>query len=96
MNLNVENMSKLDEKFIKHYDEESVAGYILEVEVKYPERLHNRHNDLPFLPEIMNTKKCISLFVIFMIKKICRKLKNFKTSIELWINTNECAKRGSI
>ena len=69
MNLNVENISKLDEKLMKHYDEERDAGYILEVDVKYPERLHNLHNDLPFLPERMNTKKCISLFVIFMIKK---------------------------
>ena len=28
-----------------------LKGYILEVDVKYPKRLHNFHNNLPFIPE---------------------------------------------
>ena len=36
-----------NEKFIKNYDEDSDIAYILEVDVEYPKRLHNVHNDLP-------------------------------------------------
>ena len=36
---------------IKNYNEESDEGYLLEVDVQYLQKLHERHNDLPFLPE---------------------------------------------
>ena len=32
-------------------------GYVLEVDVEYPKRLHNQHNELPFLPEKMKLGK---------------------------------------
>ena len=32
------NVSKFDEEFIRNYDEDSNKGYILEVDVKYPEK----------------------------------------------------------
>ena len=32
----VKNISKIDEEFIKNYDEDSDKGYIIEVDVKYP------------------------------------------------------------
>ena len=32
-------------------------GYILEVDVDYPRELHERHNELPFLPERMKIGK---------------------------------------
>ena len=32
-------------------NEEIGKGYFLEVDVQYPEKLQERHNDLPFLPE---------------------------------------------
>ena len=32
--------------FIKSYNIESDEGYFLEVDVQYPENLHNLHNDL--------------------------------------------------
>ena len=45
------NIHKFDEKFKKNYDEDSVKGYILEVDVEYPINFLNLHGDLPFLVE---------------------------------------------
>ena len=47
----VEDTSQFNEDFIKNYNEESDEGYFLEVDVQYPENLHEFHNDLPFLKE---------------------------------------------
>ena len=63
------NVSKFDEDFIKNYDEDSNKGYILEVDVEYPETLPNLHSDIPFLAGRMKLKNTISLFANFMIKK---------------------------
>ena len=57
----VKNTSKIDEKFIKNYDEDSDKGYIFEVDVKYPRRLHDLHIDLPFLHKRMKIDKCKKL-----------------------------------
>ena len=61
--LNGKNISKFNGKYIKNYDENSDKGYILEVNIEYPKRLQNLHNDLPFLPERMEIKikKCSKL-----------------------------------
>ena len=32
-------------------------GCFLDVDIQYPENLHNLHNDLPFLPERIKTEK---------------------------------------
>ena len=53
----VKNTSKIDEEFIKNYDEDSDKGYILEVDVKYPRKLHDLHSDLPFLHKRMKIDK---------------------------------------
>ena len=46
----VEYLSKIDEDFIKKYDQNSSKGYILKVDVEYPKNLHDLHSDLPFSP----------------------------------------------
>ena len=51
----------INEEFIKNYNENDKKGYILEVDVKYPKKLHNLHSDLPFLPERMEINKCKKL-----------------------------------
>ena len=56
----VEDLSTIDEDFIKNYDEDSDVGYFIEADVEYPKELHTLHSDLPFLPEIMKANKCNS------------------------------------
>ena len=53
----IEDTSQFNEDFIKNYNEENDEGYFLEVDVKYLEKLHELHNDLPFLPERMKIEK---------------------------------------
>ena len=48
----------INEEFIKNYNENDKKGYILEVDIKYPKKLHNLHSDLPLLPERMEINKC--------------------------------------
>ena len=50
--------NKINEEFIKNYNENDIKGYIVEVDVKYPKRLLELHSDLPFLSERMEVKKC--------------------------------------
>ena len=57
----VEYTSKINEEFIKNYNENSYKGYILEVDVKYPKKLHDLHSDLPFLPKRIKVDKCKKL-----------------------------------
>ena len=42
-------------------DNNNKKGYILEVDVKYPKKLHDSHGDLPFLPKRMKIDKCKKL-----------------------------------
>ena len=51
----------INEDFIKNYDENNDKGYIFEIGVKYPKRLHELHSDLPFLSERMEINKCKKL-----------------------------------
>ena len=50
----IEDTSKFNEGFIKKSNEESDEGYFIEVDIEYPEKLHELHNDLTFLPENEN------------------------------------------
>ena len=52
----IKDTSQFNEDFIKNYNEE-IEGYFFEVNIQYPEKLHELHNDLPVLPERMKIKK---------------------------------------
>ena len=47
----MEDISKIDEYFVKDYDKNNNKGYILDVDIDYFSKLQNLHSDLPFLPE---------------------------------------------
>lgn len=47
--LDVRNILKL----LENSNETSEIGFALEVDIAYPQSLHDEHNDLPYLPERM-------------------------------------------
>ena len=58
----VNDIFEINEKFVKSYNKNSGKGYILEVDLDYPSKLHKLHSDMPFLPERMiidKTKKLV-------------------------------------
>ena len=69
----INDVSEIDEKFIKNYDEDNDKGYILGVDVKYPRKLHDLHSDLRFLLKRMKIDKC---------KKLVCNLRNKKKYVE--------------
>ena len=61
--------NKINEELIKNFNEIDKKGYILEVDVEYPKKLHYLHSDLPFLPERMEINKCKKLVCNLQDKK---------------------------
>ena len=57
----LKDVSRINEEFIKNYNENSSKGYFFEVDVKYPKKLHDSHSDLPFLPKRIKIDKCKKL-----------------------------------
>ena len=55
--LDSDKINEINEEFVKSYNENDNKGYIFEVHVRYPKRLHDLHSDLPFLPERMEINK---------------------------------------
>ena len=53
----VEETFQFNESFIKSYEQKSDEGWFVEVDVKYPEKLYDHLNDVPFLTERIKTRK---------------------------------------
>ena len=64
----IEDTSKFNKDLIRNHNEESDEGYVLEVDVPYPEKLHELQNYLPFLLERTKIEKIEKLATIFLIK----------------------------
>ena len=72
----------INEEFIKNYNEDDKKGYILEVDVKYPKKLHDLHSDLPFLPERMEINKCKKLVCnLYDMKKYVVHINSLKQAL---------------
>ena len=52
----VENIDKIKQKLM-NIKSNSSTGYILEVDLEYPQELHDIHNDYPLAPEKINIPK---------------------------------------
>ncbi|XP_057310093.1 uncharacterized protein LOC130648089 [Hydractinia symbiolongicarpus] len=63
----ISNVDEFSEKRIAKLVEKNKYGYLLEVDIDYPERLHDKHNGLPFSPERMTINK---------VEKLVPNLKN--------------------
>ena len=85
--LDSNEINEINEEFIKNYNENDNKGYIFEVDVRYPKRLHDLHSDLPFLPKRIEINKCKNLICNLSNKK---KLKKIHRVIEF--NKKECLK----
>ena len=78
----IKDTSQFNEDFIKNYNEESDKGYFLEVDVQYPEKLHELHNDLLFLPERMKIEKVKKLVIhLYDKSKYVIHIRNLKQAL---------------
>ena len=74
--------NEINEEFIRNYNENNDKGYILEVGIKYPKRLHELHSDLPFLSERMKLDKCNKLVCnLFNKKKYVTHINSLKQAL---------------
>ena len=60
-------LKNVDEFDVMTISEKSLVGYSLEVDLKYPDELHELHNDYPLVPE----KLAVSSG---MLSKYCKKM----------------------
>ena len=81
--------NEINEKFIKNCNENNDTGYILEVDIKYPKRLHELHSDLPFLSERIKIDKCNKLVCNLFNKKKYVTHKFIETSVKSWIKVKK-------
>ena len=72
----IEESSQFNEDLTNNYNVESNEKYFVEVNVQYPENVHNIYNDLPFLPKRIKIEQPKILQLIYMIKL------NIETSIK--------------
>ena len=60
-------LKNVDEFDVMSISEKSLIGYLLEVDLEYPDKLHELHNDYPLAPE----KLAVSSD---MLSKYCKKI----------------------
>ena len=79
----------INEEFIKNYNENDNKGYIFEVDVKYPKRLHELHSDLLFLTKRMEINKCKKLVCNLYNKKNVAHINTLKQALNHGLKFNK-------
>ena len=83
----IKDTSQFNEYFIRNYNEESDKGYFLEVDVQYLEKLHELHNDLPFLSKRIGIEKVEKLIASLHHKtEHVIQIRNLKQPLNTWIS----------
>ena len=62
-------------------------GYLLEVDVSYPQELHNEHNDLPFMCERMEINGARNWFQIYETRRITLSTLSMESSTKTRIDS---------
>ena len=82
----IKGTSQFTEDFMKNYNEVTEKGYLLEVNVQYTEKLHELHNDLPFLPERTKIEKVEKLVTNLHDKtEYVNHIGNLKQALNHWL-----------
>ena len=64
------NKREISKLCLNSISENSFAGYILEVDLEYPDEIHNLHNDFPLAPEKLEiTQNMLSKYCSNIAKK---------------------------
>ena len=100
----VKNIDKIEQKLMR-IKKDSSSGYILEVDLEYPEKLHDIHNDYPLAPEKTNIPKewlckyCLEIanvlnITIGTVKKLVPNLMNKTNYVIHYRNLQQCWELG--
>ena len=82
------NVERFTTKKIGNLVRNGRKGYILEVNVDYPTELHEKHNNLPFMPEKMKINKVEKLVPnLYNKEKICGAHQSSRSSAKTWLGT---------
>ena len=58
-----QNIDKIEQKLM-NVKNNSSTGYVLEVDLEYPQKLHDIHNDYPLAPEKLTYQKNGYLIIV--------------------------------
>ena len=76
---------------MKNLNEENDERHLLEVDLQYPEKLHELHNDLSFLPQRVKTEKFKKLLANLHDKtEYVIHIRNLKQALNLEIVMKNC------
>ena len=100
----VKNIDKIKQKLM-NIKSNSSTGYILEVDLEYPQELHDIHNDYPLAPEKINIPKewlsdyCLKIanahnITTGTVKKLVPNLMNKNNYVIHYRNLQQCLKLG--
>ena len=100
----VKNIDKIKQK-LRNIKSKSSTGYTLEVDLEYPQELHDIHNDYPLAPEKINIpKKWLSNYSLKIanthnittgkVKKLVPNLLNKNNYVTHYRNSQQCLELG--